>query len=205
MKKVFLLVVLSSTIILSGCLASLQQKATNVVDQLNPFAINDVKIQENDFDGSVQKFVKPGPVHKSQDKEFMNVGHNAEFALGATWSSAKPDQVILVSLQLKLTRPFTKIEFNIDGEVSELTNFGRRMMQMDQSQLKFFNENYNQRSLQFYAVSLEEFNKIVDDGKAKIRQYYSDGYFNGDLSIEDTNAAIIGLRNLQTAIKQTSP
>lgn len=205
MKKIHIYgFVLMSSLALNGCLATAQKKASSIIDQVNPFAINDVKTFKNDFDGSTQLLVKPGPVHRSQEKEFLNLGHNAHFALGATWSSAAPDTVILVSLQLKLTRPFTTIEFNLDGKKMDMTNYRWGVTDFDQSQLKYFNENYNQRSLQFYAMKMSDFKRLVEHGAAKIRQNYSDGYYNGDLSLEETNAAIFGLRNLLKAIDEQS-
>lgn len=187
---------------LSGCVSTIQDKVSNIVEEVNPFSINEVKTKSNDFDGSVQLYVRPGPVHRTQSKEFLNLGHNAHFSLGATWSSATPDTVILVSLQLKLTRPFTTIEFNLDGEKMDMTSYRWGVDQFDQSQLKYFNENYNQRSLQFYAMKMTDFKKLVEHGAAKVRQNYSDGYYDGDLSLEDTNAAIFGLRNLLNAINE---
>ncbi len=49
---------------------------------------------------------------------------------------------------------------------------------------------------------MTDFKKLVEHGAAKVRQNYSDGYYDGDLSLEDTNAAIFGLRNLLNAINE---
>lgn len=202
---------LLGALFLTGCLETVQTKATalknkagDVVDQLNPASRNEVKTVKNDFDGSEHKFVKPGHVYRAQSQELENFGQNANFALGASWSSADPNNVLLVALQLKLTRPFTRLEFNVGGNIIKINNIRIGRSKIDEAQLRYYNQRYNQRSLRFYQVTRAQFNQIVNDGKAKARIFYGDGYYDGDIGIEKSNAAIIGFRNLKKSIDTKS-